>query len=297
MQKPHLFEYLDVSQFLKDLYKFRKSSDAGFSYEAWAAELSFKSRAHLRSIVVGEIPLTENLISTFVDGLKLDAESAQYFTLLAKYSTASTPLAKQTYGKPLILLWKLKLGQVAVQDIAQFLSDALIPVVFTYLSFDDSASDAEEIARQLGYEASRVQSALKCLIWQKLVDGQVSDSGQVVYKTVQPFFKIPDVPNSPYLRNFHIEGLKLAEKAQEPEYPKDFRRFYSYFVALSPAEFSEVQKMIQDCNDRILALFDRPQLGERKIYRLNSQIFAVSGIALPEAVAESAPPAERTKIL
>lgn len=273
--KPNLYEYLDLSQYLRDLYKYRKLKEKDFSYDVWVQEIGLKSRGHLRSIVIGEVKLTENLIEDFIQGMQLDPDSAEYFTLLTKYSTASTPKLKEVYGKSLISLWKVKIHQVEIKDLAEFLSDAVIPVVFTYLSFEDSSSDVSEIALNLGYDVSRIQNALKCLVWQKLIDGHISDSGHVKYKTIQSYFNIPSTPNNLHIRNFHIDGLRLAEKAHD--FPYEQRKFYSSFVALSHDQFMQAQKIIQDCNKKILSLFENSQLNNRQIFRLNVQIFPVSG--------------------
>lgn len=274
MQYPDLYEYLDTSLYLKDLYKYKKAKVPNFSYDLWATELEFKSRSHLRDIVIGQMPLTETLIPLFINGLKLDSQQTEYFTLLAKYSYAQSKQLKEVYGKSLIMLWKAKLHQIEVQDLQSFLADPILPVVFTYLSFDDTSSEISEISKRLNCDVLRVQNALKCLVWQKLVDGKIAEDGSVQYKTAQPFFKIPYSPNNHYLKQFHLDGLKLAEQAQELSV--NDRRFYSSFVALSVEQFEEAQKMIRECNDRILSLFDSPTLDQRRIFRLNTQIFSMS---------------------
>jgi uncharacterized protein (TIGR02147 family) len=277
MKQPCLYQYLDVSLYLKDFYKFKKSSAPSFSYEFWANEIGFKSRGHLRDIIIGKAELTESLIPVFIKGLKLNPNETEHFTLLVRYSTAKSEITKAIYGKILMANWKAKLNEIEIVDIESFLSDSVTPIVFTYLSFDDTASDLKEISSILGYEQVRVQNALRCLIWQKLVDGQIDDRGLIKYKTTQPFFKIPDVPGDNFLRNFHVDGLKLAIQAHD--YPSQSRKFYSTFVALDQNQFVEIQNLVQDCHQKILALCNKPQLGTKKIYRLNTQIFPVSSVS------------------
>lgn len=52
--RPEIFDYLDARQYLNDLYSYRKSMEPGFSFEAWAEELGFRSRSHLRMCLIGK---------------------------------------------------------------------------------------------------------------------------------------------------------------------------------------------------------------------------------------------------
>jgi uncharacterized protein (TIGR02147 family) len=274
MQAPNLFEYLEVQYYLLDLYKYKKATVPSFSYALWASDLGIKSRGHLRDIVTGQVEITENLIPVFIQGLGLNSEEIEYFTLLVRYSTASSRTTKAAYGKVLVQNWKIKLHQLEIQDLQKFLSDSIIPVVFTYLSFDDTSSEVKTIANSLNTDTSRIQEALRCLIWQKLVDGHIDSDGIVKYKTVQPYFKIPDHPNNEFLKTFHMEGLKLAMKSHDLD--PQTRKFLSTFVALSPQQFEEAQDILRDCGDKILGLFESPTLDERAIYRINFQLFPAS---------------------
>lgn len=276
MKKPNLFEYLDVGLYLKDYYKFRKAKENGFSYELWVDELGLKSRGHLRSIVIGETKLTENLILDFIKGLKLNDPEAEYFALLTRYSTTTSNELKSVYGKTLLPFWKAQLHKIEISNSDDFLSDSAIPVVFTYLSFEDSACAINEICQALGYPYERVQNALKCLIWWKLIDGDVSPHGDIKYRTIKTYFNVPSAANNNYLKNFHIEGLALAKQAHD--YPAEIRKYYSTFVAFSPEQFLEAQRMIQECQDRILAMVEDSCLGDRQIYRINVQVFPASHI-------------------
>lgn len=287
MKQPCLYQYLEISLYLKDLYKFKKSAISSFSYDLWAKEIGFKSRGHLRDIVIGKAELTESLIPVFIKGLNLNTTEIEHFTLLVRYSTAQSDITKAIYGKLLMANWKAKLNEIEIIDIESFLSDSVIPIVFTYLSFDDTASDLKEISSLLGYDKTRIQNALRCLIWQKLVDGQIDTQGVIKYKTTQPFFKIPDLPGNNFLRNFHIDGLNLAIQAHD--FPTQSRKFYSSFMAVDDDQFIQIQNLIQQCHEKILALCNQPQLGTKKIYRLNTQLFPVSSIrqiSLPEIADE-----------
>lgn len=274
MKKPDIIEYMDLRLYLEDLYSFRKRTEPGFSYEKWAAELSFRSRGYLRDLVVGRKPLHESLLLPLSRSLNLDAPRMDYLTLLMRYSAVPNQELKLSYGRQLMQSWKVQLQQVVITDLADFISDSLIPVLFTYLSFPDSASDLDQIAQYLNADRLRVQNCLRCLIWQRLIDGDLDAHGKVRYKTAQPYFSIPTVNGNSLLKSFHQEGLKQAEQAMER--PSSERKCYATFMALDQKQFQEFQEIVTDFNQRILGIFQSPELGEKRIYRVNTQIFPVS---------------------
>jgi uncharacterized protein (TIGR02147 family) len=274
MNQPVVFEFQDAALYLKEVYKFRKRGEPGFSYDKWAGEMGFKSRAYLRALILGEKPLSESLLPNFLQGLKLTEEETEYFTLLIRYSIAPTLELRKIYGRQMIGIWKTKLQSVEVKDVAEFLSDPLIPALFTYLSFDDASSDMATLAKDFSCTEDRLQKALRSLIWTRLIDGRVGPEGQVQYQTIETHFRVPSLPGHSSLKNFHVEGLKLAQKAAEME-PAN-RKMYSCFIALNDKQFQEAQELIQDFNQKLLALFEQDQLGGKKIYRLNQQLFPLS---------------------
>lgn len=125
----------------------------------------------------------------------------------------------------------------------------------------------------MGCSEVRIQNALKFLIWNKLIDCDVLPDGTFKYKAISQFFKVPNFPNNGFIRNYHINNLKLAEEAHD--YTKDSRKFHSYLIALTPDQFNETVEIIKKCNDQLLTLFNSNELGDKKIYLFNYQMFPV----------------------
>jgi len=271
---PVVFEYRDLSEYLKDVYKFRKAHENYFSYEKWADEMGLKSRSYLRYLVLGEKTATATLLPTLLRGLKLHEDEVAYFVLLFNFQVAPTADIKAVYTREIFKVWSRRIQETEIKDLAEFLADPLIPQLFTYLSFEDSPADAKQWAQDLNCDIARIQNALKCLIWQKLVDGHVLENGDTLYRTASPFFRVPQNPANTHLRNFHLEGIKQAQDAAlgDPEN----RKLYSTFVALSPEQYTRAQELIRDFNRQLLAIFNERTLNGKKLYRLNQQLVSVS---------------------
>jgi uncharacterized protein (TIGR02147 family) len=271
--KPLIYDYKDFAEYLNALYKFRKRTEASFSYEKWAEEMGIKSRSYLRSMVLGENAPTLSLVPSLLRGLKLNEEETSYFITLINFQLAPAPEIKAIYMKEIFRRWTRQIQETQIQDIAEFLADPVVPQLFTYLGFEDSPSDIQQWASDLRCSEEQIKNALKCLIWQKLVDGAVQDNGDVVYRTTSPFFRIPSDPANAHLKRFHAEGLKQAQEAAQKS--SEHRKMYSAFVALSP-EFAKAQGLIQDFNQQILAIFHEKSIAGKKVYRLNQQLISVS---------------------
>lgn len=272
--RPSIFTYQDVLVFLKDIYKFRKHSVPGFSYDVWAKEMEIKSRSYLRALIMGTKPLQIQLLPNLLKGVTLNDEECGYFVALLHLHLAPTPALKVIYLKEVFTVWNAKARVTQVESVEEFLADSLAPAVFTYLSFDDHSSDVTRMAQDFQCSEHRIQLSLRNLIWNRLVEGSITEEGLVQYQTVTPYFKVPNMPGSSVLKKFHVEGLKLSQ--QSAELPSELRKLYSTFVALSEEQFKQTQGLIEDFNSKLLGILEDKSVRDKKIYRFNQQLFPVS---------------------
>ncbi|AZZ37762.1 hypothetical protein CIK05_13460 [Bdellovibrio sp. qaytius] len=284
MTKPNVYEYKNLTEYLKDIYKFRKRTETTFSYEKWAEEMGLKSRSYLRALVLGEKVLAAHLLPALLKGLQLNSDETSFVMLLANLHAAPDNQLKALYSREIFKVWTRQIQEVEITDTVEFLSNPLVPQLFTYLSFDDSPSDTKRWARDLNCSDDEIKLALKCLIWQKLVDGNVLENGEIVYRTIAPYFKVPSSQGNVHIRSFHIEGLKQAQVAMlgSPEH----RKMYSAFVALTADQFIQVQKLIQDFNEKVVSLCNDKNIHGKRIYRLNQNLIAVSQTVETQSEAE-----------
>lgn len=272
--KPNIFRYRECSEFLNDLYKFRKRTEPSFSYEKWAQEMDLRSRSYLRYICRGEKPPTATILPNLLRGLNLNSEESSYFITLVNLASTTDSSVKALYTKEIFRCWTQKIQETPVTEVLEFLADPMIPQLFTYLSFEDSPTNVNQWIQDLRSTPERIQNALRCLIWQKLVEGQLLENGEIRYRTTNSFFKVPTTPANSHIRNFHLEGLEQAKEAvnKSPE----TRKMYSAFFALSADQFQRAQELIQNFNSQILAVFNEKTIGGKKLYRLNQQLLSVS---------------------
>lgn len=140
--QPDIKKYLNVYQYLQDIYAFRKKRDAKFSYEVWAKELGIKDKSYIRLIVLGKRPLNEKMTEALKKNLALSAQEQPYFQTLTQYTQSRNREYKEVFGRKLIELLKSELDQMEIKAHYDFLSNPLLPRLQVLLTFRDIDSSA-----------------------------------------------------------------------------------------------------------------------------------------------------------
>lgn len=272
-QKPSVFNFLDALQYLQSYYQFRKRAEPGFSYEAWASEMGFKSRSSLRMILYGQRKITGDFCQTFCRMNQLSEKEKDYFTTLARYSQASTPLEKQTYGIKLIKILKTASPRTEIDNHIDFVAKPLYVRLLTMLGFEDLAATPENLANLLGEDIVEIQEALKKLEEMHLASAQFSEQG-LLWKTTHQRFKVPDNMGSVLMMRFHEQSL--LESIQAFHKPKEERRYKSLLLPLSKEELTEFHTQMDNFASEQLARFQSNKFQGRKLYQVNLNVHSIT---------------------
>lgn len=260
--KPELHNYLDIHDYLKDLYSYRKKTEAGFSYESWAQELGFHNRSFLRQVIVGRRSLTEATIGVLCDRLNLSAVDREYFHLLVLYSRARSPEQRNLYGRKLRQLIRHGYEQTEVADFQEFVSSPLIPQVQMLLSFEDVTKTPEALADLLRRPLQDVLEALEAL--RQIQMAEETANG---WQSRQRALKVSDRLGHRALLHFHEQCLTEAIRAGE--LPTEDRRYRTLLVSMSEDEKERFLQELEVFVKQTLSQYDPRQFGGRKLYQIN----------------------------
>ncbi|MFM6930506.1 MAG: TIGR02147 family protein [Bdellovibrio sp.] len=270
-KKPDLKTYLNVHQYLGDLYKYRKATEEYFSYETWSQELDIKNRSFLRQIVIGKRSLTSETTKLLCDRMGFYGIDREYFQLLVLYSKSSTQEQRNLYGRKLMQLIKTDHEQTEIENYYELISTPLYPKILTLLTFKDIRKDRESIARLLNTEAKEIEAGLGVLDNLKLICfNEESQEWQSTEKSV----KVPDQIGDAALLDYHSKSLQEAIAAKS--LPKDQRRYKALLLPLNHSEFAEFLEDLQGFVKQSLKKFDTDDLRTRKLHQVNFNIYAVS---------------------
>ncbi|MBO9665440.1 MAG: TIGR02147 family protein [Bdellovibrio sp.] len=271
MKAPVVFDYLDLGLYLKDYYQYRKHLDKGFSYEAWAAELDFRSRSFLRMMIVGKKKLTPTVTESIQRKHFLSKEEQNYFFYLVKFSQATGVKEKQLYSQKMMQILRSLNNSQLIADSDDFISDPLLPRLLSLFSYDDVENSAPSFAKVLDVSQKRIEDALTILNKLGLIEQTATPQ---IWTSKVTTFKVPDSKGSLNLRKFHEKSLQEALHAFD--LPNEVRSYKSLLLPMSPEDFSLfLQALDEFSGEQIIRHNVKDYVGKR-LFQVNFNAYPVS---------------------
>lgn len=267
--KPEPKKYLNVFQYLQDVYQFRKDHSPQFSYDVWAKELGASDKSYIRFMVLGKRPINEKMSEALATNLELAGPEREYFKILIHYSQSKTRDQKEIFGKKLMTLLKGDLDQLEVESHYEFLSNPILPRLQVFLSFKDLDQSPENLAWLLRVSVPEIQAGL-----QKLEEFKMIEKTETDYRPLKKSFKVPDGFGDLGLEAFYINNLESAQEAIQ--LPKEERRFKSLFLPLNKDEFESFWSNLQIFVNEQLFKFNSDEYVDRRLFQAHFNIFPVS---------------------
>lgn len=267
--RPDLFEYFSPTQYLQDLYAFRKSDNGGFSYESWAAELGFKSRSFLKMIISRERSITPHFIEVFCEAMSFSKEERTYFSLIVSHGQSDSDDEKSYYLDRLFEIKGQKKDLNEIINYQEFLSSKILPHLLVLLSFKDLDRRVETLASFLNEDTQTLQKNLETLERMGLANCENS-----IWISTKKSFKVPKDFGSSALEQYHNNSLNEAMLAQKKPFHE--RRFRSLLLPLSKEDYEQLVQDIESTMTKLVAKYDSDFLNEKRLYKLNLNFFPIT---------------------
>lgn len=262
--KPSIFNYLDLVQYLRDYFSWRKQIVPSFTYSAWTDELGLGSKTILRFILQKKRSISPQTAALLKAHFGLQDEESTYFDVLLSYTQAGTDTARRSFGATLVQLQRGRYRQEELKpEVAA--RDELGPVLLTLLTFDDVPCEPGLLSRLLGIEEEKISALLE----QFERDGLIQTSSS----SAAPSFRIPAAPIGA-LRKFHAYWLERAKQAMNLEFQT--RTFRSLKFALTEEDYADALKRIDEFALSILNRYHRNSLEGARLYMFEGALFPVS---------------------
>lgn len=272
-ERPDIKGFLDVREYLRAVYGWRKHHNRKFSYAEWAKEFGFQSRSFLRLVIMGKRSITERSLSLFLQKLELNRAEQDYFAALVGFNQAPSLAARELYAGKLRRLYRQSSGRNLVQDIYHFLSSHQGPRVQALLSLADFQSSDKELADRLHLTLGQVQELLSLL--EKIGLARSEQRGDlVVWRATVSNFEVKEELGNVALQSFHRRSLEDAIHAIDQN-PQE-RRYDSALLPLTAEEFREAHAEILDFLKDLTARHRSDSGLERRLYQLNVNLVPVS---------------------
>jgi len=266
MNKPSIYDFLDVTQYLTSHFEWRKSVDSQFSIAKWAAELGFQSKVTLRFILKKQRSISSRMAAVLKANLKLSENEGLYFESLLAYTQAKTTTEKQALGVALMKLQRHQFHQTEL-PLDAVTRHVFSPIVLTLLTFNDFEKNKTNIAKLLMLEENQAEKILDDLE----ADGLITQNPDKTYQFTSATFRIPD---SPSLKKFYEYWIDRSKAALE--LPMEVRRYRALKFALTEEEFKDVVEKMNEYSLLLLSKYQSSTLTGRKLYMYESAIFPIS---------------------
>jgi len=267
-ERPQIFEFINVQDFLISYYQYRKSKEHQFSYEIWAREAGIKSRSLLRMVVLGKRSLTSELAEILSYSFPFSSDELKYFFLLVEYGKAKNKEQRNFIWKKMLPLIQQRSQKII--DEPDFLSSHWLPKIQLLLSFSDIEKTSENISKILGLQLEQTENFMKILVEMKLAEKVENKNKTSIWTTQIERFKIPEANQKSQLKNFYIQAFQDAERAIA--FKPETRKFRSLLVPLNVNEYAEVLTKLEEAFQEILLTYKSDEITGRRLYQMTTSL-------------------------
>lgn len=263
---PEVKNYIQVSHYLQEVYAYRKSKEAGFSYESWAAELGISSRSHLRLSIIGRRNISDALAQLLVQSLNLTGSDKDYFLILILYSQSSSASQKSYYAKKLADMVSVKVEKQPVAPTMALLKDPTVIALRLLLTFEDVCGSEESLSQQLGIALEDLQEKLMILS----SHGLVHSESPGLWRATSKWIQFTDQADNSGIRAYHAASLEAAKKSID--FPVDTRYFRSLTWALNAEEYQSFLRDFNEFMEQMNAKYEKSILEDRNLMQMNMNL-------------------------
>jgi uncharacterized protein (TIGR02147 family) len=271
-----VFRYNNYRKYLADIYKSRKR-EGKFSYRQFAELLKFRERKTLYAVITGYRNLTRPWTWQVSRALNHDFYETDYFETLVSLNQASTAEDKKYLQDKLNRIKRSRKSASQIHLIRKeqykLYSEWYHWAVRAIIDMSEFKDDYHWLAGMVNPPITPEQARKSVALLQK--SGMIrKDNLTGVYKVPHKLLSTGKTPLIPNLRAFHLDCLKLAERAVV-KMPLDERNIMGLTLGISRKTYERMCDETGEFQKRMLKMAkndDKPN----RVYRFNFQLFPMS---------------------
>ncbi len=259
-----IYDFLDLRAYLRAYYEHKKATGRGFSYRAFSRRAGLKAPNHLKRIIDGDRPLTEQAALQYADAIGLDGERRQYLL--------DTLEARRIAHERLLSYRRVRRAHRLEAAHAAYHAHWYLPAIRELATIPGFREDPQWVADTLLPKISKRQatSALRTLEELGLLvrdEGGALVPGEAVLTT------------GAETRGMHIGVFHRAMLARAAEsidlVPREDRDISSLTFGCSDETLAEVKERIVAFRKELIGLLADRADGDR-VVQLNFQLFPLT---------------------
>jgi len=271
-QGVEIFDFMDLRRYLRAYYDDKKATSRAFSYRAFSRRAGLKAPNHLKRIIDGQRPLTEQAAVRYADAIGLQGDRRQYLVDLAAFARAPSLEARRVAHERLLSYRRVRQAHRLEAAHAAYHAHWYVPAIRELATTPVFSEDPQRIAETLLPRITKRQAAEALATLEELgllvrgPDGRLVP-GEAVLTT------------GPETRGLHIGVYHRAMLARAGEaidlVPREERDISSLTFGCSDATLLEVKERIVAFRKELIGLLADQQDGDR-VVQLNLQLFPLT---------------------
>lgn len=271
---PHILQYLDYRDFMRDYCAHRKAGDADFSQRNFArdAGLPLSSSSLLPAIMKGRRNLSQSLRIKFGKAMGLGERDYRYFDLLVQFNQAKSMTEKNFFFAQLSK-FRTSRAYIVGETQYRFFSKWYYSAVWNFFGIEQKQKHPGIIAAKIfpPITPAQVEESIRLLLdlglIKKLAGGYaVTEKHIYTEKDVQAM-----------AARQHIQELTGMAMQVFEQVPAESRQYNALMFSISGEGFKAVKDRIRSFQEELREIIDRDGKEDR-IYTLTMQLFPNSKV-------------------
>ncbi len=269
-----LYAYLDLAAYLRDVYAARKAASKAFSYRSFGRRVGLRSPNHLKRVIDGERPLTEDMAPRYAEALGLGDEETEYFCALAAFSRAGTSSEKSAAYHRLSSSRGYRRVQRLEARHAAYHERWYVPAIRELAALPDFDAEPSALAQRLlpPITKGEAQEALDTLVALGML--APDESGRL--RPSQAVVSTGPETRGVHIFRYHRAMLERAAASMDLV-PGELRDISSLTFCTDEAGLRELKSRIQKFRRELVAFLSENEAGGDRVVQLNMQVFPLSG--------------------
>ncbi len=272
MERPSVYDYLNYRSYLADMFNFRKSKSASFSYRYFSRKAGFASPNFLKLVTNGQRNLTSCSIAKVAKGFGLKKREREFFENMVYMNQAATHDEKNHYYCKMAALTGSKNATAIDKKQYEYFSKWYYPAIRELIAFGNGKSTPETIAAQLNPKVStkEVSKAIDLLASMHLVEKSDDGHWQQMHQNISTGPEIKSL----VVVNYHKEMMRLAGESIDRVPPKA-RDISALTLSIQRDTLSELKERIIAFRKELMEIAGADESPDTVI-QINVQLFPLT---------------------
>ncbi len=267
----NIYNFSDYREFLKDRYRQLKDTDPTFSFRCFSKQAGFGSPNYLKLVMDGKRNLSEEAISKFARGLRLDNHESEFFRFMVDFNQCDNIHKKKVFEAKLMYLRELFKVKALIPELYDYYHgwyhSAIREMIKNGKIKNDPCAIAQSLVPQIAEEEARNSiNLLKKLHF-------ISEGAAGMLEWSEPTTQTTS-ESTPLAQKIHHE--QMAELGAQSLYTQgpETQEFESITLSLPSDKVEEVREKIRELIKGLETTQSRDP--RDPVYQINVQLFALT---------------------